>query len=485
MQIEQIFNEIWKETPLEKTNVHVVVGYTLEAMRLMNQQCDEYTVLELMKKKPHDEDNILIKPNENTSFYTKLPTKKFIDFNSIEFTVHKTTSEIFEEIKRKQQPQETNFVFNSFNTSSSNIGLFNQPKTNTLQNLLESFNKEKLKASMKQEANSIVQSQQNIPIIQPKRVLSQPNFKDSIQTSPEEIKIISQPIVDKKPITTSDLNQHSPIILTPDVPTVSNKKNTKIIGTCQKYEKSYVRLVENTDPTLIRPLNILEKSFEFVKSKYETNHDYNYISDQLKSIRQDMVVQGLNCQFTREVYQYDIQIELENQNLTEFIVCISKLLELDECIHVKDDLHFECVSILLLDLHKFIQKKTTIGLYNKIYEFIDDIKKSSLVQFVIELLKYFENGEVIEISSLLENTKIPSLLSHYIQLYFLPAVRSLVIDEIRRSFRGKWPISYIKKILVFSTDEECANYLKSPECSCYSDLQLSSDNSVIELLNPK
>ena len=65
------------------------------------------------------------------------------------------------------------------------------------------------------------------------------------------------------------------------------------------------------DPSIIRPLNILEQAFAFVINKYQTNHDYSYISNQLKSIRQDLMVQSIRNDFSLLVYEENARIALE------------------------------------------------------------------------------------------------------------------------------------------------------------------------------
>lgn len=41
---------------------------------------------------------------------------------------------------------------------------------------------------------------------------------------------------------------------------------------------------------MIRPLHILEKALKIVQQRYSENRDYRYASDQLRSIRQDLMV---------------------------------------------------------------------------------------------------------------------------------------------------------------------------------------------------
>ena len=67
---------------------------------------------------------------------------------------------------------------------------------------------------------------------------------------------------------------------------------------------------QEADPATIRPLAVLERAFSFVMDKYRLNQEGSYICDQLRSIRQDLMVQAIRNDFTVLVYEANARISL-------------------------------------------------------------------------------------------------------------------------------------------------------------------------------
>jgi len=101
-----------------------------------------------------------------------------------------------------------------------------------------------------------------------------------------------------------------------------------IVGTCQKLEKRYLRLTSAPDPATVRPLDVLRKALDMVVSTWADNRDYSYACDQLKSIRQDVVVQVIQCEFAVQAYETAARIAIEGNDYAEFSASSSKLAEL-------------------------------------------------------------------------------------------------------------------------------------------------------------
>ncbi len=102
-----------------------------------------------------------------------------------------------------------------------------------------------------------------------------------------------------------------------------------IKGTCTKLEKQYFRLSTAPDPATVRPEEILKQALKMVKRKWRTKEaEYAYICDQLRSIRQDMVLQRIKSEFAVEVYETHARIALECRDISHFNQCQTQLDEL-------------------------------------------------------------------------------------------------------------------------------------------------------------
>lgn len=98
-------------------------------------------------------------------------------------------------------------------------------------------------------------------------------------------------------------------------------KNSGFIGTCQNIEKAYLRLTTFPKVEEVRPLSVLKQSLAHIKKRFIDTEDFDWANEQLKSVRQDLTVQGLKNEFVLEVYETHARIVLEYGALNEFNQC--------------------------------------------------------------------------------------------------------------------------------------------------------------------
>lgn len=84
----------------------------------------------------------------------------------------------------------------------------------------------------------------------------------------------------------------------PKKPRQSNAlDDTRIVGTCQDVEKPFFRLTRDPNPNEVRPQKVLVLTLALVKTKWAKDKNYDYVCDQLKSIRQDLTVSSIKSFF--------------------------------------------------------------------------------------------------------------------------------------------------------------------------------------------
>jgi hypothetical protein len=100
-----------------------------------------------------------------------------------------------------------------------------------------------------------------------------------------------------------------------------NKHHAPLVGTNQSLVKPYLRLTTFPRVQDVRPLDVLCKSLQLIKRRYIKDEDFEWANEQLKSVRQDITVQGIRNEFVLDVYETHARILLEHGDLNEFNQC--------------------------------------------------------------------------------------------------------------------------------------------------------------------
>lgn len=102
----------------------------------------------------------------------------------------------------------------------------------------------------------------------------------------------------------------------------------RIIGKSSSLDKQYLRLTSDVNPDHVRPISVLKESLTKVQQAYNKDNDYETACEQLRSIRQDLTVQGIANPFTVTIYEIHARLALENGDISQYQQCSAKLLDL-------------------------------------------------------------------------------------------------------------------------------------------------------------
>lgn len=102
-----------------------------------------------------------------------------------------------------------------------------------------------------------------------------------------------------------------------------------LVGRNMTVEKDFLRLTSEADAALVRPAAVLQQALQLVQARYSAgDSDYAWVCRQLKSIRQDLLVQAIENDLTEAACLTHARVALENSDVGEFNQCLTRLVEL-------------------------------------------------------------------------------------------------------------------------------------------------------------
>ncbi|KAI4384451.1 hypothetical protein MLD38_002607 [Melastoma candidum] len=265
-------------------------------------------------------------------------------------------------------------------------------------------------------------------------------------------------------------------------------------GTSQEIEKRYLRLTSAPDPATVRPEEVLEKAVLMVQNSQK---NYLYKCDQLKSIRQDLTVQRIRNHLTVKVYEIHARLALEVRDLAEYNQCQSQLKTLYaegiEGCHME----FTAYGLLSVILHSH-NIRDLLSLMSRLSS---DAKQNDAVRHALAVRRAVTSGNYVMFFRLYKTA--PNMNSCIMDQY-ADKMRYRAVTCICKSHRPTVPVSYIAQVLGFThtvaaTDgndekesdglEECAGWLKAHGACLISDnsgeTQLDSKASASTLYVPE
>ncbi|XP_004495814.1 SAC3 family protein A isoform X1 [Cicer arietinum] len=250
-------------------------------------------------------------------------------------------------------------------------------------------------------------------------------------------------------------------------------------GTCQEIEKRYLRLTSAPDPTTVRPEEVLEKALLMVQN---SQRNYLYKCDQLKSIRQDLTVQRIHNQLTVKVYETHARLALEVGDLPEYNQCQSQLKTLYAEGIEGSYMEFAAYNLLCVIMHSNNYR----DLLSSMARLSNEAKNDEAVKHALAVRAAVTSGNYVAFFRLYKAA--PNLNTCLMDLY-VEKMRYKAVTCMCRSYRPTVPVSYVSQVLGFSNEatdgkeaaalEECLEWLKAHGAS------IIADNSGDMLLDTK
>uniref|UniRef100_A0A914GWQ5 E1 ubiquitin-activating enzyme n=1 Tax=Globodera rostochiensis TaxID=31243 RepID=A0A914GWQ5_GLORO len=189
-----------------------------------------------------------------------------------------------------------------------------------------------------------------------------------------------------------------------------NFASLNIVGTCTDIEKSFFRLTASPDASQVRPLNVLKMSLKNVKEKYKQFNDYRYASDQLKSIRQDLMIQNIRNDFTVSVYEANARVALEKRDREEFNQCQNQLKQLYKLVPAAAcPNRWEFTSYRLL---YYIYMRETLDVAYLLDELVPDAIADECMGFALMVVEKLAVGHRSALDSPTGPARTPTLNRH-------------------------------------------------------------------------
>ncbi|KAL1302006.1 hypothetical protein AAFC00_002458 [Neodothiora populina] len=228
-------------------------------------------------------------------------------------------------------------------------------------------------------------------------------------------------------------------------------RNGPVVGTCQKLEKSYLRLTAPPKPETVRPLPILKQTLGMLIKKWKDEHNYGYICDQFKSLRQDLTVQHIKTEFTVRVYEAHARIALEKGDVGEYNQCQTQLRALHKQKLGGCPGEFTAYRILY-----FIYTCNRTGMNDVLADLTAQDKENAAVKHALQTRTALATGNYHKFFRLFNEA--PNM-GAYLMDMFVDRERLSALAKICRAFKPDVRVDYLTEEFAFANDQQCAQFI--------------------------
>ncbi|KAL1393166.1 SAC3/GANP/Nin1/mts3/eIF-3 p25 family-domain-containing protein [Phyllosticta capitalensis] len=254
----------------------------------------------------------------------------------------------------------------------------------------------------------------------------------------------------------------------------SDANDGPVVGTCQNLEKRYLRLTAPPKPETVRPLQVLEKTLELLKSKWKKEGNYTYICDQFKSLRQDLTVQHIKNDFTVTVYEIHARIALEKGDLGEYNQCQTQLRALYAL-----NLGGHPAEFLAYRILYFIYTQNRTDMNEVLADLTSADKSQPAVKHALDVRSALALGNYHKFFRLYLDT--PNM-GAYLMDMFIERERLAALANLCKAYKPHLNIRFLTDELGFDSFQDCLQFIC--DRGAQEHLEQKSDDVVIFHTNP-